>query len=92
MCYFSGMPVHRIPASAPTAAATTRIFPKRRCDNCCTFYPLTKPWRKFCKPLCKKEFHQHGSAFGPLKERIAKLIRKEVAAQLTAALDVEALA
>jgi hypothetical protein len=83
-----------LPVAAGTVPPDPRApkFPRRRCDNCGKLYPLTKPNRRFCGAECKKEFHQHGAAFGPLKERIAKLIRKEVGAQLTAALDAEAFA
>jgi hypothetical protein len=57
-------------------------FPRRRCDNCGKLYPQTKPHKRFCKPECKNEFHQHGAAFGPLKQRLEKLINKEVAARV----------
>lgn len=75
------MPPKLLAAAAQPAPLPLK-FPRRRCDNCGEFYPLTKPNRRFCKTECKKEFHQHGAAFGPLKARIEKMIRKEVAGQV----------
>lgn len=46
---------------------------RRRCDNCFGIFQPTKKWARFCKDQCRKEFHQHGSAFGPLKTRLEKL-------------------
>lgn len=63
-------------------APEARKFPRRRCDNCGKLYPQTKPHKRFCKGQCKKEFHQHGSAFGPLKQRIEKMITKEVGSRV----------
>lgn len=71
-----------LPAPAPGASSLPAKFPRRRCDNCGEFYPQTRKHKRFCKEQCKKEFHQHGAAFGPLKQRLEKLIRKEVAGQV----------
>jgi hypothetical protein len=49
---------------------------RRRCNNCGTLYPLTKPTRKFCSEQCRKEFHQYGAAYGPLKAKLEKLIEQ----------------
>lgn len=37
---------------------------------------MTKANRRFCNVKCKNEYHQHGSAFGPLKHRLEKLVVK----------------
>lgn len=37
-------------------------------------FDVTKPNRRFCSQSCKDEYHRHGSAFGPLKERLEKLV------------------
>jgi hypothetical protein len=60
----------------PTAAAALAKFPKARCKNCPKFFPKTRPNREFCSQDCKDEFNRHGSAFGPLRERLTKLIEK----------------
>lgn len=31
--------------------------------------------KRFCSENCKKEFHQNGGAFGPLKARLEKIVR-----------------
>jgi len=51
-------------------------FPRRRCRNCDKPYYLTRKHKKFCTTECKDEFHRHGSAFGPLKNHLTKLIRE----------------
>ena len=54
--------------------------PKRRgrCANCFKMYVDESPnqIKKFCGDQCKKEFHAHGSAYGPLKVRLEKLVRQ----------------
>jgi hypothetical protein len=57
---------------------------RARCANCDKPFPKTKPNRKFCKKECKREYEQNGgTAFGPLKTRLEKLVR-----QITGALEV----
>lgn len=60
----------------PTEAAALAKFPKARCKNCPKFFPKTRPNREFCSQDCKDEYNRHGSAFGPLRERLTKLIEK----------------
>lgn len=50
-------------------------FERKRCKNCPKMFPKTRPNREFCTPACKKEFHRHGSAFGPLKETLQNLVK-----------------
>jgi hypothetical protein len=52
-----------------------QVFPKKRCKNCPKMFPKTRANREFCSPACKKEFHRHGSAFGPLKETLQNLVK-----------------
>jgi hypothetical protein len=50
------------------------------------FHPK-RPWQKFDKEQCRREYHQFGSSFGALQRRIegmvelrvAKIIQDEVA-------------
>jgi hypothetical protein len=60
----------------PTDPGELAKFPKQRCKNCPKFFPKTRRNRAFCSAQCKKEFHEHGSAFGPLKDRLTKLIEQ----------------
>lgn len=57
-------------------------LPKRKCDNCGTLYkpkrPLWQGERGFCKDNCRKEYHKHGGAFGPLKRALDKEIKKRI--------------
>lgn len=65
-------------------------FPRKRCKNCPKMFPKTRPNREFCSPACKKEFHRHGSAFGPLKETLQNLVKgwlKEFRAEIEGRLD-----
>jgi len=70
-------------------------FPRKRCQNCGGFMTITTArahrTKKFCKRSCKDEFHNHGSAFGPLKVTLENLVtrwlkdhRKEVNRRLDA--------
>lgn len=59
---------------APTDPGELAKLPKKRCKNCPKFFPVTRANREFCSVECKDEFHRHGSAFGPLKERLTRLI------------------
>jgi hypothetical protein len=54
---------------------TPKKIPRRRCANCDKPFPRTKPNRKFCGKQCKREYEQNGgTAFGPLKTRLEKLV------------------
>jgi hypothetical protein len=48
---------------------------RRRCRNCGSFTPLNRPNKIFCSEECGREFRRHGSAFGPLKFQLEKLVR-----------------
>jgi hypothetical protein len=49
---------------------------KMRCHNCNKLTPKNRYNQKFCSPLCKREYEQNGgTAFGPLKTRLEKLVR-----------------
>lgn len=68
---------------------------KRRCRNCDQWYwPRVflkgtskknkgggSPQR-FCTPACRKEYNRNGSAFGPLRDKIRRLIASEVKKQV----------
>jgi hypothetical protein len=60
----------------PTEPAALAKFPKSRCKNCPKFFPKTRPNREFCSEDCKNEYNRNGSAFGPLRERLTKLIER----------------
>lgn len=51
---------------------------RRRCRNCGELFEPKRSWQHFCREACKAEFHRYGSAFGPLKERLTKLVRSIV--------------
>lgn len=47
-----------------------------RCDNCDTRFHKSRKDQRFCCANCRKEFFANGgSAFGPLKVRLEKLVR-----------------
>lgn len=50
-------------------------FKRKRCRNCDALFPMTKPNREFCSDECRKQFHHFGCAFGPLEEKIRKMVR-----------------
>jgi hypothetical protein len=55
---------------------------RRRCSNCDKAFPKTRYNRKFCDKKCKREYEQNGgTAFGPLKTRLEKLVRSITDAQ-----------
>lgn len=67
-------------------ANVTRELPKknlkrRRCRNCNKFYSVTRDNKKFCCSKCKDEFHKYGSAYGPLKAKLEKLIAETCRAE-----------
>src|SRR5271154_2023750 len=78
----------RTTASPQESPAPTpkKKFPKKRCLNCDKKFEKTKPNRKFCKQDCKDEYNRHGSAFGPLKTRLERIVKLEVAKRLEAAI------
>jgi len=41
-------------------------------------FPMTKPNRKFCTDNCKTEYNRYGAAYGPLRDKLTKLIAKRV--------------
>ena len=53
-----------------------KIKRRKRCANCGELFEPTKPHKRFCKEACRKEFHHHGSAFGPLRDKLVKLVRE----------------
>jgi hypothetical protein len=81
------MSIPRRNAPAPPVAPASTPKPRRkRCRNCNGLMTIGQGGRSdrkvFCgekdpgKGKCKDEFHQHGSAFGPLKTRLEKLVTK----------------
>lgn len=54
---------------------------KKRCENCFALFERKKhapSTKRFCSDRCRKEFHHHGSAFGPLRVRLEKMIAQGV--------------
>lgn len=70
-------------ANGPSQHELMARYGRKRCDNCGAWFPLTRPKRRFCKDECKDEFHYHGSAFGPLKIRLEKLVANLAAEAIT---------
>jgi hypothetical protein len=54
---------------------------RKRCLNCNKLFVPARnvPNQKFDKDHCRKEFHRHGSAFGPMKLGLHKAIEKKYA-------------
>lgn len=61
-----------------------KIFPRRHCKNCNKLYEKNRPNKMFCSHDCKEEFRKFGSAYGPLKEHLTKLIAKHAAGEAAA--------
>ncbi len=57
-----------------------KVCKRIRCENCSKGFMQKKPWARFCKDECRKQFHLNGSAFGKLKEQLLKVIQKETKA------------
>jgi len=66
---------------AVTAPPEPIRYKRKCCRNCDKKFPVTKPNRMFCTTACKNEYGRHGSAFGPLRIKLEKLVRKLVAAE-----------
>lgn len=65
--------------SVPTAKSA-KLRRKRCLNDNKLFTPKPNvPDQKFCCDPCRKEFHRHGSAFGPMKAGLYKAIDKKVA-------------
>lgn len=81
--YFSGMPLPpavRRDRRAYNREQELKANPKaplkrKRCKNCPKLFWKTRPNKLFCSEQCSREFREHGSAFGPLKEKLEKLVR-----------------
>jgi hypothetical protein len=79
--------------TAAPDASPSRWTPKRvRCDNCPKFVLQYRPWQRFCSAKCRREFQRNGAGFGQLKERIPKMVAKEVARQILETFTVEGIA
>jgi len=63
-------------ATRQAAPAPIPAWNKDRCDNCSKPFLKTKPHKRFCSVQCQKEYHRHGAAFGPLKDKLTKLIEQ----------------
>ena len=50
------------------------IYPRRHCRNCNKWFWRVRPNKLFCSVQCSREFKRYGSAFGPLKDYLTKLI------------------
>jgi len=71
----------------PTPSKTIKLteLRRRRCVNCNRLYKPRKEHQRFCTDAvkddpnhCRREFNRHGSAFGPLKIKLEKLVMKTV--------------
>jgi collagenase-like PrtC family protease len=50
------------------------VFPLKRCLNDNKQFRQTRPNRKFCCQKCKDEYNRYGSAFGPLRLKLEKMV------------------
>jgi hypothetical protein len=78
--YFLAMPLPPDVRRARRAEASrNKERPEIRrhaCLNDGKLYWKTRPNKKFCSRKCKEEFNRYGSAFGPLRDWLTKLIEK----------------
>jgi hypothetical protein len=82
------MHVPPVSSQAPLApVSNTLTTMKKRCINCNDWITLSgrntgnDAKRKFCSELCKNEYNRFGSAYGPLKAKLEKVIREAVKAE-----------
>jgi hypothetical protein len=66
--------VRRARRAAAAKLRDPQKFPRRRCANCNKFFLKIRKNKRFCSRGCKTEFARYGSAFGPLKDYLTKLI------------------
>jgi hypothetical protein len=80
--YNSGMKLPAESTGQPQAAAPEPeiTYPiRKRCANCPKFFTIESArgkHKKFCGKKCRMEWFRFGAAWGPLKEKIEKLIVK----------------
>lgn len=64
--------------SGQVPVESTRRRKRKRCRNCDKPFQTKLNWKTrkvlFCSDACRKEFHHHGSAFGPLRIKLEKMI------------------
>jgi hypothetical protein len=62
----------------PAPEKPDETYPRRkRCDNCPQFLVIASKrakHKRFCSAKCRREWFRFGSAYGPLKEQLEKLI------------------
>jgi hypothetical protein len=75
-----GRPPKTFPTRRTSSVRPSKI--RRRCDNCGKLFPRTRTDKKFCDDNCRKEFHRHGAAYGPIKQALEKLIEKTVKSEV----------
>lgn len=49
-------------------------LPAKRCTNCPKIFRPKRIEQRFCCDNCRKEFHRYGAAYGPLKDKLEKLV------------------
>lgn len=47
-----------------------------RCQNCPKFFRQTRKWQKFHSQKCRRQFHENGTAYGTLKQKLEKQIEQ----------------
>lgn len=83
-----GNPSKSTPAEGTPGEIPPKHYRRMRCDNCFAPTPKRTGNKRFCSDQCRKEFHRHGSAFGPLRVKLEKIIAqatRELRAELEAA-------
>lgn len=49
-------------------------LPAKRCQNCPKIFRPKQPTQRFCSAHCRMEFHRFGAAYGPLRDKLEKLV------------------
>lgn len=62
--------------------AEAKKLRRRRCRNCDVLFQPSQETHWFHTDQCRYEFHKHGSAFGPLKIKLEKLVVKMMRAEM----------
>jgi hypothetical protein len=87
--YRSGMPlapeIRRTRRAAAKQFQEQKAAVRRPCKNCDKKFIKIRPNHIFCSTECKNEYSRYGSAFGPLKQFLVKLIEKSAGERAAAA-------
>lgn len=54
--------------ATPKEIRAAKKLEPRACDNCVAHFVPTRPWQRFCSPVCRAEWHASGES---LRARLA---------------------